>query len=379
MSARCIRILADDLTGALDTAAAFSGTVPVYIDRPPTPDQCTDDTPIAALATGTRDVSAESLPARLQPALDWLRTGHIAFKKVDSLLRGNSFAETAWIAQHGDFDLTVFAPAFPAQGRITVDNRQWVVKTDGSRQSVATPLGEAFSELGQHPCATLDGDAGSACDTWIPEILTDADLDRVVAAIDDASESPLWCGSAGLAHALARRWKLAPSAEAARPLPGGEGPTILISASFQPVLRKQWARLCASHRTAVIARHADDAEIAAALDQARTGAHEIWLDLSPTETIPPEQAASLLAEQTARIVEQLPRPGQLMVVGGDTLLALCRASSATALMAHPAVKPGWGCARLVGGAWDGAPCYSRSGAFGGPEDLEEMTKLLCNG
>lgn len=380
MSARSIRILADDLTGALDTAAAFSGTVPVYIDRPPAPDQCAEDTPIAALTTGTRDVSSESLPARLQPALDWLQAGHIAFKKVDSLLRGHTFAETAWIAQHGPFDLTVFAPAFPAQGRITVDNRQWVVKPDGTRQSVATSLSEAFSELGQHPCATLDGDAGSACDTWIPEILTNADLDRIVVCADGAlSRRTLWCGSAGLAHALARRWKLAPSTEAARPLPGSEGPTILISASFQTVLREQWARLCASHRTAVIARHADNAEIAAALDQARAGAHEIWLDLSPAETIPPEQATSLLAEQTARIVERLPRPGQLMVVGGDTLLALCRASGANALMAHPAVKPGWGCARLVGGAWDGVPCYSRSGAFGGPEDLEEMTQLLCNG
>ena len=31
-----VRILADDLTGALDTAAAFAGEVPVYLDAPPT-------------------------------------------------------------------------------------------------------------------------------------------------------------------------------------------------------------------------------------------------------------------------------------------------------------------------------------------------------
>ena len=35
---RRIRILADDLTGALDTAAVFAGPVPVYIDRPPESD-----------------------------------------------------------------------------------------------------------------------------------------------------------------------------------------------------------------------------------------------------------------------------------------------------------------------------------------------------
>ena len=133
---RRIRILADDLTGALDTAAVFAGPVPVYIDRPPA-DQEDAAAPIAALATGTRDVAPDSLPERLQPALDWLRAGTVAYKKVDSLLRGNTFAETAWIAQHGHFNLTVFAPAFPAQGRITVDNRQWIVRPDGTREGVA--------------------------------------------------------------------------------------------------------------------------------------------------------------------------------------------------------------------------------------------------
>lgn len=380
MSTPSIRILADDLTGALDTAAAFSGNVPVFIDNPPGPNGNGEGVVVAALATGTRDIPVESLPVRLLPALEWLRAGTIAFKKVDSLLRGNTLAETAWIAHRGRFDLTVFAPAFPAQGRITVNDRQWVVKPDGSRQSVATPLHEAFSRFGLHPSATLDRQSDSACDTWIPEVLDDADLDRIVASADDqAAETPLWCGSAGLAHALARRWNLAPASVTARPLPCGDGPSVLISASFQPVLKEQWGRLFASRNTPAIARHAHSSEIAAALEQARAGAHEICFDLSPAEQLPPEQASLQLAEQVALIVEQLPRPGQLIVVGGDTLLALCRASGASALLAHPAVKLGWGCARLIGGAWDGVPCYSRSGAFGAPEDLTEMIQLLCNG
>ena len=156
-------------------------------------------------------------------------------------------------------------------------------------------------------------------------------------------------------------------------------PPLLISASFQPTLKTQWARLCADRPPAAMARCADDGEIATALDQARAGAEEVWFDLSPAEPISPVEAAARLAAQIARIVDQLPRPGQLMVIGGDTLLALCRASGASALLAHPAVKPGWGCARLIGGTWHSVPCYSRSGAFGGPEDLEEMTQLLCNG
>ena len=372
---RRIRILADDLTGALDTAAVFAGPVPVYIDRPPA-DQEDAAAPIAALATGTRDVAPASLPERLQAALDWLRAGTIAYKKVDSLLRGNTFAETSWIAQHGSFGLTVFAPAFPAQGRITVDDRQWIVRPDGTREGVATPLSEAFSALNRRACSSFANDG--VCNTWIPEILTDADLNRVVATVENSTASPLWCGSAGLAHALARRWQLAPDLGSAALLPINEGPTVLISASFQPTLKTQWARLCADRPPTAMARYADDGEIAAALDQARAGAGEVWLDLSPAGRVSPDEAATRLAAQVARIVECLPRPGQLAVIGGDTLLALCRASGARALLAHPAVRPGWGCARLVGGAWNGVPCYSRSGAFGGLDDLAEMIRLLCN-
>lgn len=386
MNPRSIRILADDLTGALDTAAAFAGNVPVFIDRPPALERPENDAAVAVLATATRDVAVDTLAAHLQPALDWLRTGAVAFKKVDSLLRGNTFAETAWIAQYGQYDLTVFAPAFPAQGRITADDRQWLVKPDGARQAVASPLRETFHGFGRQACPTLDngdgraGDTCRACDTWIPEVLNDADLDRIAATADQPTAGRrLWCGSAGLAHALARRWNLAPAAGSVRPLPRCDGPTVLVSASFQPVLREQWDRLCAGREMLAVARHANGDAIAAALRQARCGASEICFDLSPREKIAPERATGQLAGHTTQLVEHLPRPGQLLVIGGDTLLALCRATGAQALLAHPSARPGWGCARLIGGAWDGVPCYSRSGAFGAPDDLIEMIRLLCNG
>ena len=66
-----------------------------------------------------------------------------------------------------------------------------------------------------------------------------------------------------------------------------------------------------------------------------------------------------------------------MVVGGDTLLALCRALGANSLVSETALaRTGWGCARLSGGAWDGVLCHTRSGAFGNENDLFEVMKLL---
>ena len=200
-------------------------------------------------------------------------------------------------------------------------------------------------------------------------------------AWSESSSQRLWCGSAGLAHALARRLGLAQSQKAA-PSPlaaSNSGPTILISASHHPVLRKQWQTLTSALAPQALAEQASAAEIAAALGALRAGASSAWFDLSPAESLGPDRASVLLTMHAAKLAAGLPKPAQLIVVGGDTLLGLCRATRVEALLTQPSVREGWGCARLQGGIWAGVPCYSRSGAFGGVDDLLEMIRLLDGG
>ncbi len=374
-----IRVLADDLTGALDTAAAFAGEVPVFIDRPPVQTSTGNDAPVSVVATPTRDVAADGLPAFLQPVLDWFKSGELAFKKVDSLLRGNSFAEVAWLARAGGFEQTVFAPAFPAQGRLTIDGRQWVVEpgsTADSRQPAGPSFSEAFGTFGLSAGSARSSNAG-AVDVWMPDIGSDHDLDAVAAAAAQGDPGlRLWCGSAGLAHALARSRGIAAGRTKVSPLAAGQGASVLISASHHPVLREQWRLLRASLQVLALAENARVADLLKAVEQVRHGAGSAWFDLSPADDISPALAAQLLAAQTKQLLAGLPKPAQLIVVGGDTLLGLCRAAGVEALLAQPSVRSGWGCARLKGGAWDGVPCYSRSGAFGGADDLLSMIRLL---
>jgi len=367
---RTIRILADDLTGALDSAAAFDGEILVFIDCPPK--DVDTGLSVSVVATPTRDVPLEELSTHLQPVLAWLKSGDIAFKKVDSLLRGNTFAEVAWLINAGGFASTVFAPAFPAQGRVTVSGQQWVIEPgnpSGLRTPTALPFGKAF------------GDLGDPADIWAPDVVADRDLDDVVAKAWLKHGPRLWCGSAGLAYALARRLELAqrsgntPSALTVE----NNGPTVLVSASHHPVLRKQWKVLASALKPLALVEQASDQQIDAALESVRNGAGSAWFDLSPTEQISPELASQLLEKQTARLVAGLLKPAQLIVVGGDTLLGLCRAARVEALLTQPSIRNGWGCARLRGGVWDGVPCYSRSGAFGGADDLFEMIRLLNGG
>ena len=147
---------------------------------------------------------------------------------------------------------------------------------------------------------------------------------------------------------------------------------MLVSASHHAVSREQWRLLRASRHAA--ACHAGENPRTLAADVAP---YPTLIDLAATAHLKPEDAAELLARQTQAIAAHAPRPRTLVVVGGDTLLALCQALGASGLQSEVALdRSGWGCARMVGGRWDGLVCHTRSGAFGGPQDLIEVIESV---
>lgn len=354
-------ILADDLTGALDSAAAWAnaGEVPVFLGQPGESAQA-----VQVVATGTRDVPFASLAARLAPSLDWLVASGSAFKKIDSLLRGNTFAEIAWLMRSGRFAGVVFAPAFPAQGRFTGQGRHWVAPPHrplGPRtHEHAGMLVQAFAKLGlnAHIPSRVQDSLQDAGQVVIPDILNDHDLDQLAGlAAQPQAQRWLWCGSAGLAWALARQAATAApaSATSATPMvaPASEpGLTLVLTASCHPVLREQWRQLPASDAGTEL------------------------LDLAEVQPLSAAEAQERLAQRLCTVVTTQARPAALVVVGGDTLLALCRAAGVRSLQAGPSPRAGWGRARLVGGLWHGLTCYSRSGAFGLPDDLRALLAAL---
>ena len=65
-----LRLLADDLTGALDSAAAFGAGWPVQLDYPPS--GVDEGAEVSVVATATRDIEPAALPEALAPSLPWL-------------------------------------------------------------------------------------------------------------------------------------------------------------------------------------------------------------------------------------------------------------------------------------------------------------------
>ncbi|WP_245293968.1 four-carbon acid sugar kinase family protein [Methylobrevis pamukkalensis] len=170
-------LVADDLTGALDSCVPFAlaGLSVAVALRP--------DDIAAALATGAQVVGAVTASRAMQPgeaavaARDVGRRlcaarPQIVFKKIDSRLKGNLVAETAALAEVFARGRAVIAPAVPDQGRFVVDG-------DVIGNGVGTRLGIAAAFAGLNlPFAIAD-------------TRSDADLDGVIDASHDHSETIL--------------------------------------------------------------------------------------------------------------------------------------------------------------------------------------------
>jgi uncharacterized protein YgbK (DUF1537 family) len=298
-----------------------------------------------------------------------LRGAEVAFKKIDSLLRGNTFDEVDWLARQGGFQGLAMVPAFPAQHRITKQGQQWWRKPDGSVDPVAESIAHSLQARGWHietgqNAPTLQ----RAAIAWIPDVQTDHDL-NAVAEFALQNTGWLWCGSAGLAHALARRLPERPHAAIDAP---ATGQIVFVSASHHTVTREQWRVLRSSALPATYLSGEDLHDL-----NRYSKKHPLLIDLSSTSQLTSVQATTLLRAQCRVIADHVSRPRALVVVGGDTLLALCHALGANSLISETALdRSGWGCARLSGGAWDGLVCHTRSGAFGSANDLFEVMNQL---
>jgi len=186
-----VRLLADDLTGALDTAAEFVGLCGpfdvTWADSPATPDAQS-----LAIDSGTRERSkADSVEivGRLAPQL---QGGTIAYKKVDSLLRGAWAAELGACLRGGDWASCVVAPAFDYQGRRTVGGQR---DTGGAVAAQTSCGGAARAPAEDRPGREQALDEARVATAPDPECgaepLDRADRQRQVARLQEGDEPGL--------------------------------------------------------------------------------------------------------------------------------------------------------------------------------------------
>ncbi|MEI6160525.1 MAG: four-carbon acid sugar kinase family protein, partial [Roseococcus sp.] len=336
-----LRLLADDLTGALDTAAEFvglCGPVPVRWDGRAAPGS-------AGFSSATRETARDAAIAAMGALAPALQGADIAYRKLDSLLRGNVAAELAACWALGHWRHCILAPAFPAQERIARGGRAMARQADGGWADIPMP------DWAAEGLVLREGTHLAPGITWF-DAETDEDLARI-AALGRAAEGPvLWAGSGGLARALVGAARLRPETRL-------EGPVLGLFGSDQATTARQLA--ACEEAWLPITSAAEMPRIAERL--AKAGACLVSLDLPPG--LGRSAAAARIATEFDALLRSLPRPGTLLVAGGETLRAVCEALGAESLLAEGLVMPGVPRSRLQGGAWDGLLVISKSGAFGG--------------
>lgn len=367
-----IGVVADDLTGALDTGAGFARAgmrVRVALGDRGAPVDL-DGLDVAIINTASREGDAEVARERSRDATRaLLRAGvTILYKKVDSTLRGHPGAELAgMLSVLPPGTRALVAPAFPAQGRLTAG---------GVQRAFGRPVpgfgGDVRAAL--HPVA-------DACD--VHDVASDDDLAAIATqGIEDGVR--VWVGTAGLAGQLvpalvARGLHFAAhDGEETADGPWHDGrPVVVVAGSVHPVTVAQVAALAASGvaHLAIDPRRPDTWPDDAALDRVLASPP---VALSLHEGIP---EGGLPSDWVAGAVRLLDRVAgalgrrlagdagtALVVTGGETAQCVLWGLGATAIDVTGEVLPGVPTGRLhLRGR--SVPVVTKSGGFGGPDAL----------
>ncbi len=382
-----VLIVADDLTGAMDSAGPFAARgVETWVVALPL--RC-DPASLKSASVVSVNTDSRHLPAAQAAARIGEIVGHLGcdgfdlvIKKIDSTLRGNVVAETMALRELSGRRETVVAAAFPAQGRTVsggvvhvegIPLAQTAFAQDALSPPPLAPLQEAFAaartglRIGiAAPGAVFSG----ANDFWIADSATDADLAHVVETFQSRFSRTLMVGSAGLTQALA----LVCFARHVPPpdSPHVDGTIVFAVGSRAARSAEQVDALAAEPETSVL--HAPNGRLgAAAIPAARNLVLQATAD-DAGRSAQAEHVAAEMARHAIDLVAQA-RAQALVATGGDTAIAILAASDNPALQVCGDLLPGIPYARIL---LAGAPLWliTKAGGFGGRETFCEVARRL---
>ncbi|WP_426123871.1 four-carbon acid sugar kinase family protein [Pararhizobium sp. PWRC1-1] len=343
-----VAIIADDLTGALDTGTPFVDAglkVAVAIEVDAIAQALARKPDVIVINTASRALSAGAASQEMQAALTALGSTKplILFKKIDSRLKGNVTAESIALAGMTGRNRIVVAPAIPDQQRFTIDGAV-------TGRGVETPL----------PIRTLFPADPLAIDVY--DASTDADLDDLVGRTDWSTTVAV--GARGLGSAFARF--LARPTALRPPFPQSTD-TLFAFGSRDPITSAQIEHL-AKHRQLVAIADALAGELSA------VDVHGLpaVARCSGEQTSNPEHVVARFADGIRQVVEQT-RPDMLMMGGGDTALAILKALGASVLSPNGEIEAGIPWFQIESPDGRTICCAVKSGGFG---TIDSLLKLV---
>lgn len=385
-----ILILADDLTGAADTAsrcraAGLPATIFLTPPRPPLP------AGVIAFTSDSRHLPPSEAAQRVREvATPLVGTPALWYKKIDSTLRGNMGAELDALLELLDAPAGLVCPAFPAQGRGLVNGH--LVAPGGPPVGVHLP--SLLREQSRHPVLSFSLQAvrsGKLAaefqrkeakrrrregqkerSIFVVDGMTDEDLGLIVDAAETIPDL-LLCGSAGLIGELAKR------KANSQDLPGlgkpgrSDGSDLVVVGSGSPMAHRQIDGL--------LAACPDAARVVIEADNPPSAPPAVSLVLihqpppAPGAVLDGPEArrrANLLADAALAQIARKP-PELLLLVGGDTAVAVLSRLGVERLTVQRELLPGMPlCSAQVSGRE--LQVVMKPGSFGDENALVELLR-----
>ncbi len=410
-------VIADDLTGANDTALQFAKrqiSASVFLGMA---DVAALTSEVLVIDSDSRDLSLKEAYVKTHKICEQLDKSQVSciFKKIDSTLRGNWGAEVQAIADVVKPELVVIAPAYPLNRRITVGGYHLM---DGTLLELTeigrapkTPVKDSYipeilrKQVPDCFCAVVEyntmrqgadnvrsfiRDNAARGRKWVvSDIAEEKDFQVLLEAVKDYKHI-LWVGSAGLADYMSAfyGWQ----GHGMQRIQSRPGPVIICAGSVSKSTQAQIAKLQADspvyslqidaeralQESDIIPEYAwelrdvlrrgqdvliftaandDDVEKAVAAGQR--------LGLSGKEVS--EHIAVMLAEVIKR--QSLRECAGLVLTGGDTAVHVCRSLGVDRINILAEVEPGVPLGYLQGEGLEPLLVVTKAGAFGSEEAL----------
>jgi uncharacterized protein YgbK (DUF1537 family) len=244
---------------------------------------------------------------------------------------------------------------------MTREGAQWIAEGDGWR-CVVPDIAADLRRFGID--AVAETHASHAARVILCDAIEPQDLDAIVARHAPSPTRTLWCGTSGLARALAAHLAstAGTTADYAKQL-DMHTPVLVVVGTDHPISNAQAREL--ERQPGVNCRMVDCVtgvtRVSGAEDHQAT-AVLLRFQIPPGTTR--NVAQSLIEQSLAEETKRLPPPGLVLATGGETLRAISDALGATRLDVLTEREPGIPFGTWTDGRWAGTPVLSKSGGFG---------------
>jgi uncharacterized protein YgbK (DUF1537 family) len=422
MSDKRVLILADDLTGANDTAIQFVKrglrSLVAACGNPPDSRELAEYD-VISINTDSRGMTGDEAYNTVRRVLERFEPSkYLIYKKTDSVLRGNPGRELAAVMDALGVSLAVAAPSFPANRAVLEKGMLYSGGGSGGKDAVRIfasgtgrrteniPLDQARSGAAALALC-LNARNKSGVSVFVVDAVTDEDLRLVYEASTLLEKPHVLAGSAGLANQLAASFTGGAgeaAGEGSRPgTPGfakSDAPVLVIAGTRQGETAAQIQALSRAMNIPVIRFNVSLLEEggdaltaayneAAGLIQSGAKACVIAVDSMFGGEAPAGGLVSDFAEGDAAAAAISGALGlltrrlcgefdfaALVSTGGDTSLAVCRSLEINGIEPLAEICPGIPLGRIAGGAYTGRLIVTKSGRFGDSGALAEICAFL---